>query len=131
MSEPARVEYTFEMEKAHPATVTLHHAEGGVAIVVDSTARPVRISINELPAVENELSCSHDSRSALMREASVSVADDAWFKSSYSGAGQTECVEAALLPGGIAVRDSQEPDRAVLSFSARAWGNFVAAVQRG
>ncbi|MFI1337148.1 DUF397 domain-containing protein [Streptomyces sp. NPDC020845] len=130
MSEPARVEYTFEVEKAHPATVTLHHAEGGTAIVVDSTARPVRISINDVPATRNGLSRSHDSRSALMAEASASVADDAWFKSSYSGAGHTECVEAAFLPGGIAVRDSQEPDRAVLSFSAHAWGNFVAAVQR-
>ncbi|MFK4270406.1 DUF397 domain-containing protein [Streptomyces milbemycinicus] len=56
---------------------------------------------------------------------------DAWFKSSYSGAGATECVEAAFRTGGIAVRDSKEPERAVLAFSAGAWGEFVASVRRG
>lgn len=131
MSEPARVEYTFEMEKAHPATVTLHHADGGTAIVVNSTARPVRISIHEVPTTEHVQSCSSQARSALVHETSACVANGAWFKSSHSGAGQTECVEAAFFPGGIAVRDSQEPDQAVLAFSARAWGNFVAAVRRG
>ncbi|MEU0811430.1 DUF397 domain-containing protein [Streptomyces sp. NPDC005970] len=66
-----------------------------------------------------------------MREVPISVAGDAWFKSSYSGAGQTECVEAAFRTGGIAVRDSKEPERAVLAFSACAWGDFLAAVRRG
>lgn len=130
MSEPARVEYTFEVEKDHPASVTLHHAEGGTAIVVNPTARTVRISINEVTAGPGQ-SCPHDSGSALARESPASVADDAWFKSSYSDAGQTECVEAAFRPGGIAVRDSQEPDRAVLAFSAGAWGDFVRAVRYG
>ena len=32
-----------------------------------------------------------------------------WFKSSYSGAGTTECVEAARLPQATAVRDSKRP----------------------
>lgn len=66
-----------------------------------------------------------------MREVPISAAGDAWFKSSHSGAGQTECVEAAFRADGIAVRDSKDPERAVLAFSARAWGNFVAAVRRG
>nr|WP_065962786.1 DUF397 domain-containing protein [Streptomyces sparsogenes] len=65
----------------------------------------------------------------MAREAPVAGADDAWFKSSYSGAGQTECVEAAFRPGGIALRDSKDPERAVLAFSARAWGDFLAAVR--
>ncbi|MEU5647370.1 DUF397 domain-containing protein [Streptomyces milbemycinicus] len=66
-----------------------------------------------------------------MREVLISTARDDWFKSSYSGAGQTECVEAAFRTGGIAIRDSKNPDRAVLAFSAHAWGDFVAAVRRG
>jgi hypothetical protein len=131
MSEPARIEYTFEVEKAHPATVTLHHAEGGSAIVVNPTARAVSVSINEVSKAEPGQSCPHESGSALVREAPVSVADEAWFKSSYSGAGQTECVEAAFRPGVIAVRDSQEPNQAVLSFSARAWKDFITAVRHG
>ncbi|MGY0059642.1 DUF397 domain-containing protein [Streptomyces sp. LZ34] len=66
-----------------------------------------------------------------MHEVPISTAGGAWFKSSYSGAGATECVEAAFRTGGIAVRDSKEPERAVLAFSACAWGEFVAAVRRG
>lgn len=66
-----------------------------------------------------------------MHEVPISAAGDVWFKSSYSGAGQTECIEAAFRTGGIAVRDSKEPERAVLAFSACAWEDFVAAVRRG
>ncbi|MDX3231158.1 DUF397 domain-containing protein [Streptomyces sp. ME19-01-6] len=66
-----------------------------------------------------------------MSNASISATEGHWFKSSYSSAGATECVEAAFRAGGIAVRDSKEPERAVLAFSARAWGDFVAAVRRG
>ncbi|MEU9793775.1 DUF397 domain-containing protein [Streptomyces sparsogenes] len=66
-----------------------------------------------------------------MREVPIAVAGDAWFKSSYSGAGQTECVEAAFRSGGIAVRDSKDPERAVLAFSGRAWEDFVVAVRCG
>ncbi|MEU1790937.1 DUF397 domain-containing protein [Streptomyces sparsogenes] len=67
-----------------------------------------------------------------MREVPIAVAGDAWFKSSYSGAGQTECVEVAeLAGGGAAVRDSKDPERAVLAFSAGAWEDFVVAVRRG
>ena len=65
-----------------------------------------------------------------MYEVPISTASDAWFKSSYSGAGATECVEAAFRTGGIAIRDSKEPERAVLAFSARAWGEFIAVVRR-
>lgn len=66
-----------------------------------------------------------------MSKASISATEGNWFKSSYSSAGATECVEAAFRTGGIAVRDSREPERAVLAFSDRAWGNFVAALRRG
>ncbi|MFI1866755.1 DUF397 domain-containing protein [Streptomyces jumonjinensis] len=53
---------------------------------------------------------------------------DTWFKSSYSGAGTSECIEAALFDGGTAVRDSKDPRGSRLVFSAGAWAGFVAAV---
>lgn len=54
-----------------------------------------------------------------------------WRKSSYSNGSGGNCVEmASLASGGAAVRDSKDPDRAVLMFSARAWGDFVAVVRR-
>ncbi|MER7795480.1 DUF397 domain-containing protein [Streptomyces sp. NPDC097640] len=55
-----------------------------------------------------------------------------WRKSSYSNGSGGNCVEIAdLASGGTAVRDSKDPERAVLAFSACAWGDFVAAVRRG
>ncbi|MFD5031907.1 DUF397 domain-containing protein [Streptomyces sp. NPDC058405] len=52
-----------------------------------------------------------------------------WFKSSYSGGNTTECVEAAQLADGTAVRDSKRRDGVRLSFSEEAWGGFVVAVR--
>lgn len=56
------------------------------------------------------------------------IPDAAWFKSSYSGGNETECVEAAALPDRTAVRDSKDPVGPRLNFGARAWACFVAAV---
>ncbi|WP_101255431.1 DUF397 domain-containing protein [Streptomyces barkulensis] len=64
-----------------------------------------------------------------MRPAIPGVPDNAWFKSSYSGAGATECVEVALTPEGTAVRDSKERDGAVLLLSLPAWDTFVRRVK--
>lgn len=50
-----------------------------------------------------------------------------WRKASASGA-EHDCVEVAELPGGVrAVRDSKNPTRKPLCFSALEW----AAFQRG
>jgi hypothetical protein len=38
-----------------------------------------------------------------------------WRKSTFSG--NENCVEIALTPGGFAVRDSKDPDGAVLAFA--------------
>ncbi|MCQ6251801.1 DUF397 domain-containing protein [Streptomyces malaysiensis] len=65
-----------------------------------------------------------------MPEPGIRENDDVWFKSSYSGAGNTECVETAFRAGTAAVRDSKDPAGPVLEFSNRAWGGFVTAVQR-
>jgi len=48
-----------------------------------------------------------------------------WFKSSYSSANGA-CVECALLPdGGMAVRDSKNPDGALLIYAPQAWQRFA------
>jgi hypothetical protein len=45
-----------------------------------------------------------------------------WVKSSYSTATSGNCVEIAVLPdGGRAVRDSKDPDGAVLLLTAGQW----------
>ncbi|MEV4971577.1 DUF397 domain-containing protein [Streptomyces scopuliridis] len=54
-----------------------------------------------------------------------------WFKSSYSGGNTTECVEAACLSDGTAIRDSKDPDGARLVFRGAAWGRFVLGVRAG
>jgi hypothetical protein len=49
-----------------------------------------------------------------------------WIKSSYSGSeGGSSCVEIAVLPNGVAVRDSKDPDGPVLRFSGAEWRAFI------
>ncbi|PZT74369.1 MULTISPECIES: DUF397 domain-containing protein [unclassified Streptomyces] len=52
----------------------------------------------------------------------------AWRKATAS-AGENNCVEVASLPnGGRAVRDSKDPDRTALRFTASEWAAFRAGV---
>jgi hypothetical protein len=52
-----------------------------------------------------------------------------WIKSSYSGAGQANCVEVAALPnGGRAVRDSKNPDGAILILTPAQWAQLGASL---
>ncbi len=49
----------------------------------------------------------------------------AWRKSSYSGATEDDnCVEVALI-GAALVRDSKNPEGAVLTFAPDAWKKFL------
>ena len=51
-------------------------------------------------------------------------------RSSYCGSGA--CVEVAALPdGGVAVRDSKEPDQAAHTFTREEWEAFVLGVKAG
>ncbi|MEV6383767.1 DUF397 domain-containing protein [Streptomyces sp. NPDC051773] len=53
-----------------------------------------------------------------------------WFKSSYSGGSGTECVEASFGQGAAAVRDSKDQSMPWLTFSDKAWFDFIAAIQK-
>ena len=50
----------------------------------------------------------------------------AWFKSSYSGSGGDNCVEVALRPEAVQVRDSKDTALPPLAVSAAAWSDFTA-----
>ena len=52
-----------------------------------------------------------------------------WRKSSRSGA--NGCVEVALEPAEVAVRDSKDRNGPVLHFNAREWEAFLAGVRNG
>ncbi|SFF51400.1 protein of unknown function [Actinacidiphila alni] len=54
-----------------------------------------------------------------------------WFKSSYSGGANTDCVEVAVSGDGLLVRDSKDAEGPVLGFSRDAWGAFLREVRGG
>lgn len=54
----------------------------------------------------------------------------AWRKSSYSNP-SGNCVEAALLANGVAVRNSRFPDGPALVFTEAEWAAFLLGVKEG
>jgi hypothetical protein len=52
----------------------------------------------------------------------------AWRKSSYSNP-SGNCVEAAELEGGVALRDSRFADGPALAFTSAAWDAFLRRVR--
>ncbi|MEV4877152.1 DUF397 domain-containing protein [Streptomyces cyaneofuscatus] len=54
-----------------------------------------------------------------------------WFKSSYSGGSNGECLEVARGYATVPVRDSKAADGPALMFSTRDWSRFVTAVKHG
>ncbi|WP_326750951.1 DUF397 domain-containing protein [Streptomyces hirsutus] len=58
----------------------------------------------------------------------MSTAETIWFKSSYSGGSGDNCVEVALRPEAVHVRDSKDTRRPALAVSRRAWSAFTAPV---
>ncbi|WPO73548.1 DUF397 domain-containing protein [Streptomyces sp. KN37] len=53
-----------------------------------------------------------------------------WFKSSYSGGNETECVEVALTDNDVLIRDSKRPGGALVAVQPAAWARFLAVVDQ-
>jgi hypothetical protein len=54
-----------------------------------------------------------------------------WRKSSYSTGGGQNCVEVAVLPGAVAIRDRKDPHGPAHVLGADAFRDLVARIQRG
>ncbi|MBZ3902790.1 DUF397 domain-containing protein [Streptomyces griseiscabiei] len=50
----------------------------------------------------------------------------AWFKSSYSGSGGGNCLEVAVRPEAVHVRDSKDKSIRPLTVTPSAWTAFTA-----
>ncbi|QKV94757.1 DUF397 domain-containing protein [Streptomyces sp. NA02950] len=57
---------------------------------------------------------------------SSSTTERDWFKSSYSGGGGGNCVEVAIRPDTVHVRDSKDITTGSLTVSHDAWASFLA-----
>jgi hypothetical protein len=55
----------------------------------------------------------------------ATVPESSWFKSSYSSGGGGECVEVAIAPGAIHIRDSKDRSGPVLTVTPQAWAGLV------
>ncbi|MGW0766646.1 DUF397 domain-containing protein [Streptomyces sp. NPDC002676] len=49
-----------------------------------------------------------------------------WFKSSYSSADGPDCVEVAVTPATIHIRDSKDKERAQLAVKGTSWTELLA-----
>ncbi|MFE7316376.1 DUF397 domain-containing protein [Streptomyces sp. NPDC057555] len=65
------------------------------------------------------------------RTVSDSSSITGWYKSSYSGGGQGECLEVARGHATVPVRDSKRPTGPALIFPSESWAAFIEAVGRG
>ncbi|MFD5201336.1 DUF397 domain-containing protein [Streptomyces sp. NPDC058375] len=54
-----------------------------------------------------------------------------WYKSSYSGGDQGECLEVARGHATVPVRDSKAADGPAVVFSPGGWSSFVTAIKGG
>jgi hypothetical protein len=61
----------------------------------------------------------------------VDLSGARWRKSARSGPYSDNCVEVAFVDGAIAVRDSKQPEGAVLLFTQAEWDAFVAGAKDG
>ncbi|MCX2926128.1 DUF397 domain-containing protein [Streptomyces sp. NEAU-W12] len=52
-------------------------------------------------------------------------AELSWRRSSYSGSGGGDCVEIAIAPGTVHVRDSKAQAGAMLAFPREQWAAFT------
>jgi hypothetical protein len=60
---------------------------------------------------------------------SSDLPDAVWKKSPFSAS--SNCVERAVVAGGVAVRDSKDPQGPVLMFTTAEWHAFTQGVRAG
>ncbi|MEV4341170.1 DUF397 domain-containing protein [Streptomyces sp. NPDC049590] len=65
------------------------------------------------------------------RTVSDSTSLTGWYKSSYSGGSNAECLEVARGHAHVPVRDSKAATGPAVLFSLDGWTAFVTAVQKG
>jgi hypothetical protein len=53
----------------------------------------------------------------------------AWRKSTASNSGSPECLEVAMMPDLVLVRDSKNTTGPILRFAPPTWTGFIGAVQ--
>ncbi len=61
----------------------------------------------------------------------IDLSELEWFKSSFSANGESCCTCARLSDGGMAVKDSKNPDGGILIFSRTEWQTFIGGVKLG
>jgi Domain of unknown function (DUF397) len=54
-----------------------------------------------------------------------------WRKSSKSTGGGNQCVEVAVVPGAVAIRDSKDPHGPAHVISPEAFRRLIASIKRG
>lgn len=59
------------------------------------------------------------------------IAGLTWQRSSFCDNSSGNCVEVATLNGATAVRDSKDPDGAVLVYTADEWTAFIGGAKAG
>ncbi|MDT0330758.1 DUF397 domain-containing protein [Nocardiopsis lambiniae] len=58
------------------------------------------------------------------------IPNEAFRKSSYSHPQSQNCVEVADLPGGSAIRDTQNREAGHLMFAQAEWAGLISSVRR-
>ncbi|MFJ3185087.1 DUF397 domain-containing protein [Streptomyces halstedii] len=61
----------------------------------------------------------------------MSITNLVWFKSSYSSSSGDSCIEVALAPGVVHVRDSKNEQSPELALSPTSWAHFVSYAALG
>ena len=61
----------------------------------------------------------------------VDLSEAEWFKSTYSGGSDDNCVEVAIIGDVVATRDSKDPNNNVQVYSLTEWRAFTAGVRAG
>ncbi|MFC8431531.1 DUF397 domain-containing protein [Streptomyces sp. NPDC057253] len=52
-----------------------------------------------------------------------------WFKSTYSSSEGGQCLEVAVSPQAIHIRDSKHPEKTALQVSPTTWTTFTTALK--